>query len=144
MDGSRTPTVTDTILVIDDEAFMLDLVRRILERGSYRVITARTADEGLAAYVTEHPVLVITDLIMPDKDGLEVIKELRQVEPSVKILAISGGGSTGYTNALKAAQAFGAQETLRKPFAPNVLLDAVARVLGRPALKLVPKPGAQS
>ena len=118
-----------TILVVDDEAFMLDFVRRILEPAGYRVVTAKSAATGRAAFRAERPDLVITDLIMPEKDGLELIQELRREDPDACILAISGGGRSQYINALDAAKAFGARETLRKPFLPNVLLEAVARAL---------------
>jgi CheY-like chemotaxis protein len=119
-----------TILVVDDEAFMLDFVRRILETAGYKVITATAAAAGLAAYLAQQPDLVITDLIMPEKDGLELIQDLRRADPQVRIIAISGGGRSQYINALDAAKAFGARATLRKPFLPNVLLETVARVLG--------------
>ncbi len=119
----------ETILVIDDEAFMLDFVRRILEAAKYRVVTATNADAGLAAYRTEQPELVVTDLIMPDKDGIEMIRELLAFAPSAKILAISGGGQTRYTEALRAAVALGARASLKKPFQPNTLLETVQRVL---------------
>ncbi len=119
-----------TILVIDDEPFMLELVRKILESAQYQVITATAANVGIDAYRDRRPDLVLTDLIMPDKDGLEMIQELRQLDPAVRIIAMSGGGRSGYTNALPAAKAFGAHETLRKPFPPDVLLAAVERVLG--------------
>jgi CheY-like chemotaxis protein len=119
----------ETILVIDDEAFMLDFVRRILEAAKYRVVTATNADAGLAAYRTEQPELVVTDLIMPDKDGIEMIRELLTFAPSAKILAISGGGQTKYTEALRAAVALGARASLKKPFQPNILLETVQRVL---------------
>lgn len=118
-----------TILVVDDEAFMLDFVRRILERAGYRVVTAASADAGLAAFRGERPDVIVTDLIMPDKDGLELIQELRRADPKARIIAISGGGRSQYVNALDAAMAFGAREALRKPFLPDVLLDAVARAL---------------
>ena len=119
-----------TILVIDDELFMLEFVRKILESAQHKVLVATSADSGLDDYRTHKPDLVITDLIMPDKDGLEAIQELRQENPATRIIAISGGGRSGYTNALEAAKAFGAVETVRKPFSPNVLLAAVTRALG--------------
>lgn len=108
---------------------MLDFVSRILETAGYRVLRATTADACLATFRAERPDLVVTDLIMPDKDGLELIQELLRDEPRLPIVAISGGGRSRYINALEAAKAFGARETLRKPFAPNVLLEAVARAL---------------
>ena len=122
-----------TILVIDDEPFMLDFVRKILESAQHRVLTATSADSGIEAYREHRPDLVITDLIMPEKDGLETIRDLRRIDPAARIIAISGGGRSGYTNALEAAKAFGAQATLRKPFAPNVLLDAVVKVMANGA-----------
>ncbi len=118
-----------TILIIDDELFMLDFVRKILESAQHKVLTATSADSGIEAYRTHRPDLVITDLIMPEKDGLEAIQELRKVNPTARIIAISGGGRSGYTNALEAAKALGARETVRKPFPPKILLDAVTRVL---------------
>jgi CheY-like chemotaxis protein len=121
-----------TILIIDDELFMLDFVRKILESAQHTVLAATSADSGIEAYRAHRPDLVITDLIMPEKDGLEAIQELRKVNPALRIIAISGGGRSGYTNALEAAKAFGARETVRKPFMPNVLLAAVTRVLESP------------
>lgn len=118
-----------TVLVIDDETFMLDFVRKILERAGYRVVTATSADAGLAAFRGERPDVIVTDLIMPDKDGLELIRELRRADPLARIIAISGGGRSQYINALDAAKAFGARDALRKPFLPKVLLETVARVL---------------
>jgi CheY-like chemotaxis protein len=118
-----------TVLVVDDGAFMLDFVRKILQSAKYNVVTAATANAGITAYREHKPDLVVTDVLMPEKDGLELIRELRELDPAVRIVAISGGGSTKFTNALSAAQAFGAQAAVRKPFAPNVLLEAVSRVL---------------
>src|SRR5688572_4054228 len=99
-----------TILVIDDEPFMLELVRKILEAARYQVITASTVDSGLASYRQAKPDLVITDLILPEKDGLEAIQELMRINPACRIIAMSGGGRSGYANALPAAKAFGAIE----------------------------------
>lgn len=118
-----------TILVVDDEAFMLDFVRKILQSAGYRVVTATSADAGLAAFRGERPDVIVTDLIMPEKDGLELIQELRRADPAARIIAISGGGRSNYVNALDAAKAFGAREALRKPFLPNILLEAIARTL---------------
>lgn len=118
-----------TILVIDDEPFMLELVRKILEANRYQVVTATSANSGLDAYRKVNPDLVITDLIMPDKDGLEAIQELLRLNPAARIVAMSGGGRSGYANALPAAKAFGAIETIRKPFPPDTLLAAVTRAL---------------
>jgi CheY-like chemotaxis protein len=122
-----------TILVIDDEAFMLELIRKVLESASYKVMTASTAAKGLEAYRAERPDLVITDLIMPDKDGLETIKELIAFDPGARIVAVSGGGRTGFTNVLHAAAAFGARDTLRKPFTPIQLIEMVNKALADPA-----------
>lgn len=118
-----------TILIVDDEPFMLDFARKILESAGYRVVTAMSADAGLAAFRGERPDVIVTDLIMPDKDGLELIQEVRRADPEARIIAISGGGRSNYVDALEAAKAFGAREALRKPFLPNALLEAVARVL---------------
>jgi YesN/AraC family two-component response regulator len=75
--------------------------------------------------------LVITDLSMPEKDGIETIRELRRDFPDVKIIAISGGGRAGADGYLSVAKTIGANRTLSKPFDLKKLLDAVAELIGQ-------------
>ncbi len=119
----------ETILVIDDEPAMRQMIRGILESASYRVIDAPNGAIGLALFREQRPGLVITDILMPEKDGIEAVKEMRKIDPEVLIIAISGGGRAKYMNFLEAAKAFGAAESLAKPFRRDQLLAAVASVL---------------
>lgn len=113
------------ILVIDDDNQTRQMLRQALERAGYSVVEARDGAEGLRHY-QENPVdLVITDILMPEKEGLETIQELRERFPSVKIIAISGGGRTGKLDFLHVAEKLGALRTLHKPFPLQELLDAV-------------------
>jgi CheY-like chemotaxis protein len=114
------------ILVIDDEPFVLDALKRVLATTTVAVIGASTADAGLTAMRESSVDLVIIDVILPGMDGVEAIKIIRRDYPAVRIIAISGGGNFGLnsylpdaisTNAyLAACKAAGADGTLAKPF----------------------------
>ena len=80
-----------SILVIDDDLLFSKVLAKLLERCGYRVRVAGNGDEGISRYREEVADLVITDLRMPDKDGLETIAELRKDNPDLKLIAISGG-----------------------------------------------------
>ncbi|HXS98067.1 MAG TPA: response regulator [Candidatus Limnocylindrales bacterium] len=114
------------ILVIDDEPQVLQLIARILQRGGYEVRTATSGGVVLQAVATSRPDLLILDLSMPEPDGFEVLKALRQREPTLPVLVISGflGGSM-----LQAAELFGAVATLGKTDVPELLLETVRRVI---------------
>lgn len=118
------------ILVVDDDIQMRSAMRRCLEREGYTVIEAGNANEALA-HVKQVPVhLVITDIIMPDADGLELVFALRRSHPALKVIAISGGGqfaANGFN--LDLASRAGAAVGLSKPFEPGVLLEKVRTLL---------------
>jgi DNA-binding NtrC family response regulator len=117
------------ILVIDDDAQIRLLLRRILENEGYRVHDAADGSRGLALIKKHQIALVITDIIMPEKEGLETILDIRHEYPNMKIIAISGGGKTGLPDFLPAAKKFGAQRTLAKPFGKNELMDVINDLL---------------
>lgn len=120
------------ILIIDDDLQILDMLSQTLEREGYEVITASDGKEGLRLY-RENPVdLIITDIIMPGKEGIETIMDLRREFPHVKIIAISGGGQIDAEQYLSMAQKLGAQRTFIKPFARKELLKAIMELLGQP------------
>jgi len=120
------------VLIIEDEADIRSLYRRVLEHAGYQVVEAPDGDVGIAFYRERHPDLVITDIIMPEKEGIETIMELRRDFPEVKIIAISGGGQAmDPTTYLQLAKGLGAAMTLAKPFSKQELLDAVHEVLQR-------------
>jgi CheY-like chemotaxis protein len=114
-------------LVVDDDAGIRRLLRESLEERGYSVIEAADGEEALACAATREIRLVITDLAMPEKDGLETIQTLRRNYPETKIIATSGflGGSY-----LKVAAQLGAHGMLPKPFRHEDVLQAVGEVLG--------------
>src|SRR4051812_48970122 len=121
------------LLIIDDEKLARLTLRKILERAGHEVTEAGNGTEGIAAYRMAPTDLVITDIIMPDKEGVETIIELKHDFPGVRIIAISGGGRTRNLDFLKLAQQYGAEKVLAKPFSQDDLLQAVDAVLGSTA-----------
>lgn len=117
------------ILIIEDDSEVRSLIQRLLERAGHDIITAEDGVEGMAAFRSDSPDVVITDLFMPRMKGLDTIKEIRDINAAAKILAISGGGSFSPETHLKHARGAGATETLAKPFKPNELLNAVGRLV---------------
>lgn len=117
------------ILIIDDDDGMRRTIGRILESAGYEVLEAPNGRIGLDLFQTHAPRLVITDLLMPAKDGLETIREIRQTGMNAKIVATSGGWRTAQLDFLGAAAEFGADVVLPKPFRSKDLLDAVGKLL---------------
>jgi len=117
------------ILLVDDEDAFRALMRRMLATKGYDVTEAAAGDAALASYRQGPSDLVITDIRMPGKDGLEVIRELRRHDPLVKIIAMSGADPAIVESYLKVAKVFGACRIIRKPFSQDELLSAVADVL---------------
>lgn len=118
-----------TILLVDDDEQFRTMLSEVLRRAGYEVQQACNGNEATRMYRSHQTDLVITDLIMPDKEGLETIREIRQNNPGVRIIAMSGGGRNGFVNYLRVAKAFGAQVVLDKPFSHKEILDAVRDVL---------------
>ena len=118
------------ILIIDDEEQVRLYLRRILEPEGHEVVEAGNGKVGLHLYREEPADLIITDVFMPEKEGLETIRELRSDYPEVKIIAISGGGRNIDLDFLPLAKQLGALRTLAKPFDRQKMLDAVQEVLG--------------
>lgn len=117
------------ILVIDDDRPLRGAFRVVLEAAGYDVIDAADGEAGLRLHSEHGADLVIVDIFMPRRDGLEVIRALRAVIPRPKIIAISGGGDSGHTDILMTAAALGAASTLHKPFEPHELLAVIRELL---------------
>jgi CheY-like chemotaxis protein len=117
------------ILIIDDEAMIRNLLVKILEREGYNTITASDGKEGIKSHRENPADLIITDLIMPGKEGIETIMELRRDFPDVKIVAMSGGGNMDPETYLRIAKTMGAIKTLAKPFDKKVLLKTIQEIL---------------
>ncbi len=118
------------VLVIDDESLVRNAIRLFLESVGYAVDEAAEGDEGIRKFEATQPDLVITDIIMPNKEGIETIIELRRITPAAKILAISGGGRLGDMTVLDYAAKLGASIVLQKPFDPDTLWSAVGELIG--------------
>lgn len=113
------------ILVIDDDAHMRRLVARALGRLSHEVFEASDGQKGLDQFAVHRPDIVITDLLMPEKEGIETIRELRRLAPAVRIVAMSGGGTDNNSIFLGMAKALGADAVLAKPFRVDELLRVI-------------------
>jgi DNA-binding response OmpR family regulator len=121
------------ILLIEDEMLVSSTLEIVLRKAGHTVVVAADGQIGLNKFAAERPDLVLTDIIMPEKEGIETIQEIRAIDPKVPILAYSGGGRTKNYDFLRMAHKLGANEVLRKPFANEDLLAAVRRCLGATA-----------
>ncbi len=122
------------ILVIDDDIGMRRTIRRMLIRAGHEVAEAKDGFEGIKLFRADRPHIVITDLFMPNKEGIETIRDLRREHPSALILAISGGstaleGSIAVPHFLDMAEALGANGMLAKPFRAEDLLREIDKLL---------------
>lgn len=118
-----------TILIIDDEPDVRTAVRRVLERSDYAVLEAGDGKEALSLAAERGCDLVITDINMPEMDGIEVIMTLAERNPGLPVIAISGGGKLPKELLLSSAGLLGAVTTLSKPFEMSELLAAVSTAL---------------
>lgn len=124
--------MSDQILVIEDDFAVRELILQTLSKAGYQVIAAGDGVEGLNLFREKNPALVITDIVMPQKEGLQTIIELKQEAPGVKVIAMSGGGRYCNADYLKLAKKFGARRTVSKPFMRDELLASVKEVLAEP------------
>jgi len=114
--------------VIDDDILIVDVVRRILEAEGYQVVTAMNGQEGIDSFRHDPVDLVITDLVMPVKDGLRTIMELREENQNLPIIAISSGGAISKERYLTVAQYLGDIEAIPKPFTRNEIIERVKKI----------------
>lgn len=117
------------ILIIDDDSSVLHLFGQFLEENGYSVALAANGKEGLSMMHQQRPDLIITDIMMPEMDGLEVIHEVRMQHPDLPVIAISGGMRIRPMNFLPHAKKMGACHVLGKPVELGVLLATVQEVL---------------
>ena len=119
------------ILVIEDESQLSDVLKKMLIRDGHQVLIANDGLEGIKSFHQFNPDLIITDIIMPEKDGIEVIVEVLKVNPDLPIIAISGGrrALTASFN-LDSAAMLGAKGVLQKPFTHEQLLEVIESALG--------------
>lgn len=117
------------IIVIDDDELVRVTVRQILEKDGHLVAEAETGLIGLQKIAANLPDLVVTDIIMPDKEGIETILEIRKKYPKLKVIAMSGGGRLGRMSVLDVAKKFGADAVIAKPFDRQKFVETVKQVL---------------
>ncbi len=117
------------ILVIDDEEQIRDMLRKALERSGHEVVEASNGKEAVRIYQSQPTDVVITGILMPEKEGLECILELRPLDPAVRVIAISGGSRLYTMDVLDVARRFGAQRTFWKPFDLARVITAVQEEL---------------
>jgi CheY-like chemotaxis protein len=114
------------VLLIEDDGSVRRIVRKMLERGCHEVTEAENGRVGLDRLRDGAFDLVITDIVMPEMDGLETLIELRKHYPTLTVIAMSGGGRTGNMDFLGSAEKLGASAVLHKPFTIDVLATAIA------------------
>ncbi len=120
-----------TILIVDDEPALRKIVRQMIESEGHVVVEADNGRAALNVFRARNPEIVITDIVMPQKDGIEMIAELRRESPAVRVVAISGGGRTRNLDVLRLAERAGADVVLAKPFTRVELIDALERAVAR-------------
>ncbi len=124
------------VLIIDDNAHLRNMIKDILGKAGYDTETACDGMEACKLAKSTSFDLVITDILMPEKEGIQTIIDLRHAYPNLKIIGMSGGGGMlGASHCLEMAQEFGANTVMNKPFGKQELLDAVASLIGPEAQK---------
>lgn len=116
------------ILIVDDDALVRDMLDRLLRRAGYDTETAENGARALSLHRKQPADLVITDILMPEKEGIETLMELHRLTPDVPVIAISGGGRIGPESYLSMATLLGAERAFAKPVDTAQLLRAVGEL----------------
>lgn len=119
------------ILLIEDEKLLRETLQIALQNGGHEVVPVANGAVALKTIEQARFDVVVTDILMPETDGLETIMRIRKASSDVRIVAMSGGGRTRNMDMLDYAKSFGADATLAKPFLPRQLLATIHQVLGR-------------
>ncbi|MDQ6787931.1 MAG: response regulator [Acidobacteriota bacterium] len=117
------------ILLVEDEEQLRSMLKEVLQGAGHEVREAENGKVAMNLFARQPADLVITDLIMPEKEGLEIIRELKRSNLNVKIIAISGGGRNDAQDYLELARRFGADHILAKPFSNREILDVVDKLV---------------
>lgn len=117
------------VLIIDDNEDLRDTLVLLLQDQGYDVISASDGESGVRVFGEARPDLVLTDVIMPNSDGVEAIRRMRAIDPAARIVAMSGGSISGNDYQLRVAKEAGAMDALAKPFEVDDLLAVVDRCL---------------
>jgi CheY-like chemotaxis protein len=127
--GAETPEYAGPVLLIDDDLGFLDSLAALLQSHGFRVVTANNGKQGLQMFRAHAPAVVVTDIMMPEQDGIGTMLQMRRERPGVKIIAISGGGKVDRGDYLVIAEQLGADAAIPKTDASALInaLDAMAR-----------------
>jgi DNA-binding response OmpR family regulator len=117
------------VLIVEDDKELREMLRLSLSRRNFTVFEADNGKSAIAHFKPTITDLVVTDLIMPEEDGLKVVIKLRELKPTIKIIAISGGGKVGPGSYLNLAKALGADAIYSKPFSINDLIAKIEQLL---------------
>jgi len=124
------PSAVPVVLVIDDDPAIVHSLVDVFESYGVSIATARDGAEGLATFRRIKPAVVLTDVIMPERDGIGIIMEMRRERPGLKIVAMSGGGRLGKSDFLTVAKRLGADSIVPKTFDIDQLVATVCAHLG--------------
>jgi CheY-like chemotaxis protein len=117
------------VLLVEDDKELREMLKMSLLRSGYTVMEAENGKDAIVHFKPLVTDLVVTDLIMPEEDGLKVVIKLRELKPSIRIIAISGGGKVGPGSYLNLAKALGADAIFSKPFSINDLISKIELLL---------------
>lgn len=118
-----------TILLVEDDDLVRDMLAQVLQRASHQVITASDGDEATEILKNTHPDIMVTDIIMPKKSGITLISEVKNKHPNMEIIAISGGGRLDPMGYLDLSESLGATVSFEKPIDKAALLMAIDLLL---------------
>lgn len=122
--------MNNKILLIDDDPHFREMFAELLKRNNYNVIESNDGRYANELFENHHPALVITDIIMPEKEGIETILDLKKKHKNVKIIAVSGGGRTNALDNLRSARLLGADCSFEKPFENDEILEKIKSLIG--------------
>jgi DNA-binding response OmpR family regulator len=117
------------ILIIEDDDEVRDFLESVLSRAGHEIASAANGRTGIQVFRSRPFDLVITDIIMPEKDGIETIMDMKREQRDLKVLAISGGGRAEPDNYLESARLLGADATMKKPFTHQEMLETIRALL---------------
>lgn len=120
--------IMNKIVIVEDDIVIRESLKEILEMNNYEVMAIDSCLDLMKKVSEFKPDILITDIIMPDKDGIEIIIETKKVLPGIILIAISGGGRIDSESYLNTAKYLGADATLKKPFTHKELLDCIANL----------------
>lgn len=126
------------ILIADDDKILIQVYSHMLAKQGHETVLAYNGIEAIDILQKDRFDILITDILMPLKEGIEVIREVRGTNPQMKIIAISSGGKIGLPSFLKIAESFGADASLSKPFTEEQLLQKIEEVIHQAPIKALP------